>query len=77
MKLVKKIIALVLGVLMAFSFTGCIHKKGEIAVKINGVEFTSAYYACALINAKTEAQNKVYETITHSSKGFLSIFFLE
>lgn len=75
MKLVKKIIALVLGVLMAFSFTGCIHKKGEIAVKINGVEFTSAYYACALINAKTEAQNKVYETLTDEEKSSGAIDF--
>ena len=68
MKSVKRIIAFGLVMLMVFSFTGCIHKKGEIAVKINGVEFTSAYYACALINSKTEAQNKVYETLTDEEK---------
>lgn len=68
MKSVKRIIAFGLVMLMALSFTGCIHKKGEIAVKINGVEFTSAYYACALINSKTEAQNKVYETLTDEEK---------
>ena len=64
MKLVKKIIALVLGVLMAFSFTGCIHKKGEIAVTIGDVEFTSAYYMCALINSNTEAQNEVNSSLS-------------
>ena len=70
MKSVKRIIALVLGVLMAFSFTGCIHKKGEIAVKINGVEFTSAYYACALINAKTELFDPFSDcTISHILPG--------
>ncbi len=44
--------------LMITCFAGC-HKKGEIAVKIGDVEFTSGYYACALVFADTEARSKV------------------
>ncbi len=67
MKSVKRILALILVMLLVLSFAGC-HKKGEIAVKVKDVEFTSAYYMCALINSNTEAQNKVYETLTDEEK---------
>ena len=60
MKVIKKISALVLVCLLSLSAVGC-HKKNEIAVKADGFQFTSAYYMCALINAKAEAQNKVNE----------------
>ena len=63
MKIFKKLIAVVLVCLMVFSLTGC-HKKGEIAVTINGYEFTSAYYMCALINSYMEAQQLVYADLT-------------
>ena len=62
MKIFKKISALLLVCLLALSAVGC-HKKNEIAVTVDGFEFTSAYYMCALINANSEAQNKVYETL--------------
>jgi hypothetical protein len=62
MKIFKKIAALLLVCLLALSAVGC-HKKNEIAVTVDGFEFTSAYYMCALINANSEAQNKVYETL--------------
>ena len=63
MKILKKLIAVVLVCLMVFSITGC-HKKDEIAVTINGYEFTSAYYMCALINSYMEAQQLVYNDLT-------------
>ena len=63
MKIFKKLSALLLVCLLALSVTGC-HKKNEIAVTVDGFEFTSAYYMCALINAKTEAQSKIYENLS-------------
>ena len=61
MKLMKKLIALVIVCIMALSITGC-HKQNEIAVTVNGYEFTSGYYMCALVNAYTEGQSTVYES---------------
>lgn len=63
MKIAKKIIALGLVFIMALAFTGC-HKKNEIAVTIGDVEFTSAYYMCALISADSEAQAEVQEQLS-------------
>lgn len=62
MKVFKKLSALLLVCLLALSSVGC-HKKNEIAITVDGFEFTSAYYMCALINANSEAQNKVYESL--------------
>lgn len=62
MKNFKRIIAMALVLLMVLSFAGC-HKKGEIAVTVGEVEFTSAYYMCALVNADSEAKSKVYEEL--------------
>ena len=58
MKTIKKVYALALVLVMALMFTAC-HEKGEIAVKIGDIEFTSAYYMCALINADSEAKYRV------------------
>ena len=59
MNILKRIFALVLTIALIITcFAGC-HKKGEIAVKIGDVEFTSGYYACALVFADTEARSKV------------------
>ncbi len=77
MNTLKKIIAVVLVCLMAFTVIGC-HPKDEIAVTIDGHEYTSAYYMCALINAYMEGQNEVYnnlseeETSSEESIDFLS-----
>ena len=62
MKTAKRILALALVCLMVLSLTAC-HKKGEIAVKINDYEFTSGYYACALVFADTEARAIVEENL--------------
>lgn len=67
MKNLKRILSVVLILVMVLSFAGC-HKKGEIAVKIGDVEFTSAYYMCALINADSEAKNLVYEGLSDEEK---------
>ncbi len=67
MKTIKKIAALLLVAVMVLTVAGC-HKKDEIAVVIDGEEFTSAYYMCALINANMEAKNLVYESLTDKEK---------
>lgn len=63
MKNIKRILAAALVLIMAMSAAAC-HKKDEIAVKIGDVEFTSAYYMCALINADIEAKSKVKEGLS-------------
>ncbi len=67
MKNLKRILSVLLTLVLISSFAGC-HKKGEIAVKIGDVEFTSAYYMCALLNADGEAQNLVYEALSDEEK---------
>ena len=61
MKTLRKLLAVVLVLIMVCSLSACIHKKDEVAVTIGDVEFTSAYYMCALINADSEAKQKVQE----------------
>lgn len=67
MKNIKRAIACALMAIMALTATAC-HKKNEIAVTAKDVEFTSAYYMCALINADSEAKNKVQENLTEEEK---------
>ena len=67
MKNIKRLLALGLVLVMALSFTAC-HKKGEIAVKIGDVEFTSAYYMCVLMASDSEAKNLVYEELSDEEK---------
>ncbi len=67
MNLLKKTATAVLAVALVLSITGC-HKKNEIAVKVDNIEFTSAYYMCALINADTEARSKVEENLKDDEK---------
>ena len=67
MKMIKNLIAILLVAMMALSASAC-HGKDEIAVTIDGIEFTSAYYMCALVNADSEAQSKVYESLSDEEK---------
>lgn len=60
---IKRFLSVLLLSVMAVSVVGC-HEKDEIAVKIGDVEFTSAYYMCALINADSEAKTKVEESLS-------------
>ena len=61
MKIIKKAAAMLLALIMVISLTSCIHKKNETAVTVGDIKFTSAYYMCALLNADSEAKEKVYE----------------
>lgn len=67
MKMLKRIFAAALAGALALTFTAC-HKKDEIAVTVGDVEFTSAYYMCALINADSEAKTKVQEGLSDEEK---------
>ena len=75
MNIFKKIVAAALVCLMALTVIGC-HPKDEIAVTIDGHEYTSAYYMCALINAYMEGQQEVYnnlsEEVTSTDIDYLS-----
>ena len=68
MKVIRKIAALLLVMAMVLTVTGCLHQKDEIAVTVGDAKFTSAYYMCALINARTEAQAKVMENLTEEEQ---------
>ncbi len=67
MKIIKKISAAILVLVMAAAVIGC-HKKNEVAVTIDGQEFTSAYYMCAFINSYSEGLNLAYETLTEEQQ---------
>lgn len=54
------------------TFAGC-HKKDEIAVTAGDVEFTSAYYMAALIDADSAAKSKVHEELTEEEQQAESI----
>lgn len=58
----KRIIALFLCCIMIFGLTAC-HKANETALTIGEVEFTSAFYSCALVFADLEGQQLVYDTL--------------
>ncbi len=63
MNLIKKLAAAVLVLVLALTVVGC-HPKNEIAVTVDGQEFSSAYYMCALINAFAEGQTEVYNNLS-------------
>lgn len=68
MNTLKKSFAVILCLLLTLTcFAGC-HEKGEIAVKIGDVEFTSGYYSCALVSADTEARSTVEAQLTEDGK---------
>lgn len=68
MKNIKRILALMLIMVMALSVTGCIHKKDEIAVTIGDMEFTSAYYMCALLEANDAGMTEVNNALSESGE---------
>lgn len=68
MKVIKRILAVVLVLVVVLSMSACIHKKDEIAVTVGNVEFKAAYYLCALINADMEAKQKVQENETQAAE---------
>ncbi len=68
MNTLKRIFALVLCLALTMTcLVGC-HKKGEVAVKVGEVEFTSGYYACALVFSDTEARALVEEQLSEEGE---------
>ena len=63
MKFCKKVLAALMAMLMVFSLTGCLHSKKEVALKIGGVNFTSAQYLYALVQADLEARQTVNKNL--------------
>ena len=63
MKNLKRMLAAALVLAMALTAAAC-HPKDEIAVTVGDVEFTSAYYMCALIDADSEAKSRVQEELS-------------
>jgi len=64
MNTLKKLFAIVLCIALSITCLAGCHQKGEIAVKIGDVEFTSGYYACALVFADSEARTLVEEGLS-------------
>lgn len=62
MNFFKRLSAVLLILAIVFSFAGC-HKKGEIAVTVDGTQFTSGYYMCAFIFSDLQAQQMVNEQL--------------
>ncbi len=71
MKNIKKLCALLLAACLCLCFAGC-HKQNEIAVTIisgdEKVEFTSAMYSYALLEADMDARNTIDSKNTDSKK---------
>ena len=64
MNAIKRFLVLALCLALVVScFTGC-HEKGEIAVTVGDEQFTSGYYACALVFADMDAREKVNATLS-------------
>ena len=67
MKVLKSIFALALCLALSVTcLVGC-HEKGEIAVTIGDIEFTSGYYACVLVQSDSTARSKVEEELSKDS----------
>ena len=64
MNTLKRSFAIILCLLLALTCLAGCHEKGEIAVTIGDVNFTSGYYACALVYADTEARSLVEEQLS-------------
>lgn len=64
MNTLKRTFAIALCLLLTLTCLAGCHKKGEIAVKIGDIEFTSGYYACALVFSDSEARVMVEEDLS-------------
>ena len=67
MKQLKRLSALLLALFVLVTVCAC-HKKDEVAITINGQEFTSADYLYYLINADMEAMEKVQADLTEEEQ---------
>lgn len=64
MNTLKRTFAIMLCLLLTLTCLAGCHQKGEIAVKIGDIEFTSGYYACALVFSDSEARTLVEENLS-------------
>ena len=60
MNIFKKIAALATAAAVCFGLVGC-HPKNEVALTIGGIDYTSAFYMCALLQADGEAKGQIQE----------------
>ena len=60
MNMFKKIAALATAAAVCFGLVGC-HPKNEVALTIGGIDYTSAFYMCALLQADGEAKGQIQE----------------
>lgn len=60
MNICKKIAAFVTAAAICFGLVGC-HPKNEVALTIGGIDYTSSFYMCALLQADGEAKGKIQE----------------
>ena len=67
MKLTKRLFAAAIATVMVLGFAGC-HKKNEIAVTVGDVEFTSAYYMAAFLDADYAAKVEISENLTEEEQ---------
>lgn len=67
MKTLKRIIAALLCAAVCAGFAGC-HPENEVALTVDGHEYTSAFYMCALLQADGEAKTKVDEAYEEDDK---------
>ena len=75
LRTVKNIVVLLLAAVLCLSFAGC-HKAGEVALTINGTEFSSAFYSAALITADMEAQEIIKAELNDTTSGLGNENFL-
>lgn len=68
MNTLKRSFAIILCLLLTLTCLAGCHKKGEIAVTVGDVNFTSGYYACALVYADTEARTLVEEQLSEQGQ---------
>lgn len=67
MKVIKKIAAAILVLVLAMTAIGC-HPKNEIAVTIDGYQYTSAYYMCVFLDAYSEALGLASASLTEAEQ---------
>ncbi len=67
MKYIKKLAALITAAVLCIGLVGC-HPKNEVALTIGDIEYTSAFYMCALMQANGEAKQKVDEAYEKAEK---------
>lgn len=72
MKYIKKLAAFITAAILCMSLVGC-HPKNEVALTIGDIDYTSAFYMCALLQANDEAKQEVVEAYEDEEKDVTDI----